>query len=810
MDFLVKHLLLIALLLLCMRLSWQQSSGSWLQKGDDQDGATAGEQLGFSIAMSEDGISIAVGLPYSAGGSGTNRGVLRVLRWSGTAWVQRGSDIIGSSPNDNLGYAVAINYNGSIVATGAIGTGNKGAVRALAWSSAWGVLGGEINGDVNGDKFGYSVALNRGGNILAIGAPISASGGSSRGIVKVFQFTGGSWNAYGAVLSGVANGDQFGFSVALNSAGDVLAAGAPYVNSGPFADRGQVRVFAYQSSAWSQRGDIILGKAASDYAGWSVALNGSGSLLAVGSPLNDGINGADSGLVIVYSWNGTQYTQMGSDINGEAASDQFGYSVDLSVDGSSLVVGAPYNDATDGSSTSNRGSARVYTWTGSSWLQKAGDIDGETAGDNFGWSVAVDGNGEFIAVGAPLNRGPDSSATSRGSVRAYLFQESPSVSPTVAPTVSPTVLPTVVPTALPTVVPTVIPTASPTVAPSVLPTVNPTVCPTFLPTSQPSTQPSGQPTRQPSGQPTRQPSGQPSGQPTMQPSRQPSDQPTCQPTGQPSPQPTCQPSLQPYGQPTSQPIGQPTSQPSVQPSSQPAGQPSCQPTSQPSLQPSCQPIRQPSSQPSNQPSGQPTSQPVGYPTGQPSSQPTMQPSSQPSAQPTGQPSKHPSSQPTGQPSRQPSWQPSRQPSAQPSNKPSVQPSSQPSSQPIAQPSMQPSSQPVGIPTGQPSRQPSAQPSRQPSLCPTSAPSTAIPSAIPTRRPSSQPSRQPTAQPTSQPSSQPSRQPTSQPSRQPTMQPTSKPSSQPSGQPSCQPSQQPTTQPTAQPGMQPSGQPSCQP
>eukprot|EP01031_Cornospumella_fuschlensis_P031748 gene31748-38375_t len=110
----------------------------------------------------------------------------------------------------------------------------------------------------------------------------------------------------------------------------------------------------------------------------------------------------------------------------ERARDQFGYSLSLSVDGSNVIVGAPFNDGTDGGSTSNRGSARVFAWSGSSWLQRGGDIDGETAGDNFGASVATDVDGQIIAVGAPLNRGTDTTASNRGSVRAYAFQESPS------------------------------------------------------------------------------------------------------------------------------------------------------------------------------------------------------------------------------------------------------------------------------------------------------------------------------------------------------------------------------------------------
>jgi hypothetical protein len=60
--------------------------------------------------------------------------------------------------------------------------------------------------------------------------------------------------------------------------------------------------------------------------------------------------------VRVYSWNGTTWSQLGADIDGEAASDRSGDSVSLSGDGSRVAIGAPYND---GGGT-DAGHVRVY------------------------------------------------------------------------------------------------------------------------------------------------------------------------------------------------------------------------------------------------------------------------------------------------------------------------------------------------------------------------------------------------------------------------------------------------------------------
>jgi hypothetical protein len=73
--------------------------------------------------------------------------------------------------------------------------------------------------------------------------------------------------------------------------------------------------------------------------------------------------------------------KLGDDINGEASDDQSGYSVSLSNDGNTLAIGAINNDG----SGANAGHVRVYRRIdGQPWTQLGGDIDGEAAGDLSG------------------------------------------------------------------------------------------------------------------------------------------------------------------------------------------------------------------------------------------------------------------------------------------------------------------------------------------------------------------------------------------------------------------------------------------
>ena len=113
---------------------------------------------------------------------------------------------------------------------------------------------------------------------------------------------------------------------------------------------------------------------------------------------NDG-NGNKSGHVRIYQYSGGSWTQLGSDIDGEAANDYSGHSVSLSSDGSVVAIGAFGNDGNG----SNSGHTRIYQYANDSWSQLGSDIDGDAAGDRSGYSVSLSEDGTIVAIGAYLN-----------------------------------------------------------------------------------------------------------------------------------------------------------------------------------------------------------------------------------------------------------------------------------------------------------------------------------------------------------------------------------------------------------------------
>ena len=136
------------------------------------------------------------------------------------------------------------------------------------------------------------------------------------------------------------------------------------------------------TTSFDQLGSDIDAEAAGDNSGYSVAMSSDGTTVAVGAKSNDG-NGDFAGHVRVFEFSGGSWSQLGSDIDAEAAGDNFGESIALSADGTTLAVGARMNDGIG----MNGGHVRVFGFSGGNWNQLGSDIDAEAAYDNFGQSV---------------------------------------------------------------------------------------------------------------------------------------------------------------------------------------------------------------------------------------------------------------------------------------------------------------------------------------------------------------------------------------------------------------------------------------
>jgi len=408
-----KTLISFVLYLITCSLCYAQ----WQQIGSDIDGEFAGDASGRYVSLSANGTSVAVGAPSNSNGQGSSFfGHVRVFELNSGNWVQKDNDIDGEAIGDFSGNPVQINADGSVVAIGAFnneGNGrNAGHVRVFEFNSGnWIQKGSDIDGEFAEDKSGSALALNNNGNIVAIGAALNNGNGVASGHVRIFEFINGSWVQIGSDIDGENQFDNSGASVSLNSTGNIVAIGAPR-NGGNGTNAGHVRVYEFTGGNWIQKGTDIDGETVGDLSGESISLNENGTVIAIGAIDNDGNGINQVGHVRVYEFNDTDWSQKGNDIDGEFEGDLSGGAVDLNGDGNIVAIGANANDGNGSLS----GHVRVFQFSNGNWVQIDSDIDGENALDRFGTSVSISHDGGTVAIGAPANAGNGQNA---GHVRVF-------------------------------------------------------------------------------------------------------------------------------------------------------------------------------------------------------------------------------------------------------------------------------------------------------------------------------------------------------------------------------------------------------
>lgn len=279
------------------------------------------------------------------------------------------------------------------------------------------------------DQFGTALALSVDGLTMAVG--VTAEDSSTLGIngtpnesaadsgaVYLFRrAVTGAWSQEAFIkASNTGAGDRFGEAVALSADGTVLAVGAPgEASSGAQTDNsmplaGAVYLFQRVAGAWSQVAYLkALTPMASTVFGAAVSLAANGNTLAVGAFGEDG----DKGAVYIFVWSSGAWMRAARlQASNADYEDEFGLSLALSGDGSTLAVGASWEDS--GSRSLNQGQAdNLATQAGAAyvfvrganavWSQQAYlKADNTDAYDFFGASIAVSSDGNAVAVGASM------------------------------------------------------------------------------------------------------------------------------------------------------------------------------------------------------------------------------------------------------------------------------------------------------------------------------------------------------------------------------------------------------------------------
>ena len=291
----------------------------------------------------------------------------------------------------------------------------------------------------------YRTAISSDGSTIVIGLP---SYEDSRGAVWTYHWDDATleWNMNDNIIVGDYSLSQTGYDLALNGNGNILIVGSPHAStSGPtFQYPSRTRVYRRNKAShggWEQLGSTLMESSKADWldeefdtgedtwysmtgSGTAVAISYDGYRVAVGAPHSSPRPGKEDeqshrqGQVNVYEYDESvqEWIMLGESLYGKIDNHVFGFSLDMSADGTMLIVGSPQVSYPVGEELSP-GAAYAFELLPSSsfpvtltrsavdasytWKPVGSPIEGDESGDLAGFSVAIDDVGTRIVIGYP-------------------------------------------------------------------------------------------------------------------------------------------------------------------------------------------------------------------------------------------------------------------------------------------------------------------------------------------------------------------------------------------------------------------------
>ncbi len=360
------------------------------------DGATF-DSLGYAVAISSDTALIGANWDNDNGAQSGSAYVFRfnALDTPRSRWVQV-QKLLASDGDTDDRFGAALAVEGDTAVIGAFAVDGGGAAylfRLDADTSTWIEKQKLLASDREvGDHFGISVEIS--GDVAVIGAHGDDDNGANSGSAYIFRFDSKSriWVEEQKLLaSDGAGGDGFGSSVAVFADTVIVGAGGDDNKKG--INAGSAYVFRFDPvgpGGWTQQQKLLaFDTAVVGSFGFSVSISGDAAV--IGALLSD-----DRSAAYVFRFDGesSQWLPEQKLVPSDgSAGDQFGRSV--AIDGDTAVIGAWAGDA-NGPYT---GPAYVFRYSGSRWVEQQQLLPAPNPWTAFfGWSVAIDGDTTVISA----------------------------------------------------------------------------------------------------------------------------------------------------------------------------------------------------------------------------------------------------------------------------------------------------------------------------------------------------------------------------------------------------------------------------
>ncbi len=353
--------------------------------------AGSGDKFGSSVSLSGDRILIGA-TDYDSVNNGSGSGAAYIFDFDGSLWQE--STILtatAGSSGDALGNAVSLDGNQALVAARNFDDNNNGINTGAAYlfelSGSTWSQTHQFLASDGIDNDDFGSDVSISAGRVLIGADQTNEGFNAAGSAYVYNFDGTLWIETKLLAPDAATGNRFGGTVSIENNRLLVGALNGEISGN---DTGSVYIFDYSTgiNMWEFTQEVAADDiTGSSFFASSIAL--SGDKLIVGN-FNDSDNGSQSGAAYVFELNGT-WQQTQKVVTQGAVGDDFGYSITL--DGNRALIGAPL----DGENGLNTGAAYIFDYVNGQWLAPIKLLASDLS-TNFGSSVDLEGDNAIIAA----------------------------------------------------------------------------------------------------------------------------------------------------------------------------------------------------------------------------------------------------------------------------------------------------------------------------------------------------------------------------------------------------------------------------
>lgn len=416
--------------------TWSLDQGLILTDDQDLNDNNGTHLLGRALDITDDGSYILAGSLSYNGLDTQSEGAAYLFKYNEDTSLYelnfkfRGhrGDRFSDAYTLDAANAVAISSDGSICVVGEGGNGDNlddaGAVYVFDANQDWG-NGRDLNWNneirqkvwqLDTDStslFGHSLNMSGDGKRVVVGAPNynGDNGYSDEGKIYVYAFENGIWTEELALenpYTGVSNYQNFGESVNIDYTGSRIIVGEI---GGVDGTEGRVSIYSRSDTTWTLEDTLTVSGSAD--MGNSVAFDKNATRAIIGAERA----ASNFGAAYIFTRSGTSWSLEQTLLASDGASgDQFGGSVDMDETGTRVVIGARADDT----GASNNGQVYIFSRSGTTWSEEAVlSASDATSFSSFGSAVDIDGNGDYVVVGAEYQ---DKDGTITNSGKIYIFE----------------------------------------------------------------------------------------------------------------------------------------------------------------------------------------------------------------------------------------------------------------------------------------------------------------------------------------------------------------------------------------------------